>query len=83
MIYSKLAFPFKNEMQTSFVINHNVSLGLYFGVCLQSTNQDYSLHGDKLILSPLLMKPVPNCLSLGKNIGLYTSLKHYCTYGKL
>lgn len=59
-------FLFKNEKQTSLVINHNVSLGLYFVVCFQSTNQDYSLHGDKLIVSPLLMKPVPNCLSPGK-----------------
>lgn len=76
-------FLLKNEMQTSLVINHNVSLGLYFVVCLQSTNQDYYLHGDKLIVSPFLMRPVPNCLSLGENISLYTSMKHYCTYGKL
>lgn len=43
-------FLFKNEIQTSLVINHKVSLGLYFAVCLQSINQDYSLRGDKLIV---------------------------------
>lgn len=76
-------FLFKNEMQTSLIINHNVSLDLYFVVCLQSTNQDYSLHEDKLIVSSFLMKPIPNCLSLGENISLYTSLEHDCTHGKL
>lgn len=71
-----MAFPLKEEMQTSLVLNHKVSLDQYFIVSHQSTNLDASLHGGRLIVSPCKTSSKPSFI--GKNTGVCAFLQHCC-----